>query len=93
MIISIILYTLSNIMDIFYYSNYCKHSQKVLQTLVKGDIVSKIRISDQDINYSLTKLKEMAEKKLIQIKLSKMNHIDTKRFKQRRKHGNHTDSN
>jgi hypothetical protein len=29
-------------MDIFYYSNYCKHSQKVLQTLVKGDIVSKI---------------------------------------------------
>lgn len=29
-------------MDILYYSNYCKHSQKVLQTLVKGDIVSKI---------------------------------------------------
>ena len=55
--------------------------------------MSKIRISDQDINYSLTKLKEMAEKKLIQIKLSKMNHIDTKRFKQRRKHGNYTDSN
>jgi len=29
-------------MDIFYYSNYCKHSQKVLQFLVKGDLVDKI---------------------------------------------------
>lgn len=58
-----------------------------------SDIVSKIRISNQDIDYSLTKLKRMAEKKLIQIKLSKMNHINTKHFKQRKKHGNYTDSN
>ena len=29
-------------MDIFYYSNYCTHSQKVLQTLVKGDLTGKI---------------------------------------------------
>lgn len=29
-------------MDIFYYSNYCKHSQKVLQFLVKGDLVDSI---------------------------------------------------
>lgn len=29
-------------MDIFYYSNYCKHSQKVLQFLVKGNLVDKI---------------------------------------------------
>lgn len=29
-------------MDIFYYSNYCKHSQKILQTLVKGDLTNKI---------------------------------------------------
>ena len=29
-------------MDIFYYSNYCKHSQKVLQFLVKGTLVDKI---------------------------------------------------
>jgi hypothetical protein len=29
-------------MDIFYYSNYCKHSQRVLQFLVKGDLVDKI---------------------------------------------------
>ena len=42
MIIYIVLYKLLVIMDIFYYSNYCKHSQKILQTLVKGDLVSKI---------------------------------------------------
>ena len=29
-------------MDIIYYSNYCKHCQKVLQTLVKGNITEKI---------------------------------------------------
>ena len=29
-------------MDILYYSNYCKHSQKVLQILVKGNITEKI---------------------------------------------------
>lgn len=29
-------------MDILYYSNYCKHSQKVLQTLVKGNLANKI---------------------------------------------------
>jgi hypothetical protein len=29
-------------MDIFYYSNYCKHSQRILQFLVKGDLVDKI---------------------------------------------------
>jgi hypothetical protein len=29
-------------MDIFYYSNYCKHSQRVLQFLVKGGLVDKI---------------------------------------------------
>jgi hypothetical protein len=29
-------------MDIFYYSNYCKHSQRVLQSLVKGNVSEKI---------------------------------------------------
>ena len=29
-------------MDIFYYSNYCKHSQKILQFLVKGDLTKQI---------------------------------------------------
>jgi hypothetical protein len=29
-------------MDILYYSNYCPHSQKVLQTLVKGNLSDKI---------------------------------------------------
>ena len=29
-------------MDIIYYSNYCKHSQKIIQTLVKGNIYEKI---------------------------------------------------
>lgn len=29
-------------MDILYYSNYCKHSQKLLQTLVKANMSSKI---------------------------------------------------
>ena len=31
-----------NIMDILYYSNYCKHCQKILQTLVKGNMKDKI---------------------------------------------------
>ena len=26
-------------MDILYYSNYCKHSKKILEFLVKGGIV------------------------------------------------------
>lgn len=29
-------------MDILYYSNYCKHCQKLLQTLVKGNLSDKI---------------------------------------------------
>jgi hypothetical protein len=29
-------------MDILYYSNYCKHSQKVIQTLTKGNLADKI---------------------------------------------------
>jgi hypothetical protein len=29
-------------MDILYYSNYCPHSQKILQTLVKGNLSEKI---------------------------------------------------
>jgi hypothetical protein len=29
-------------MDILYYSNYCKHSQKLIQTLTKGNLVEKI---------------------------------------------------
>lgn len=29
-------------MDILYYSNYCKHSQKIIQTLVKGNLSNKI---------------------------------------------------
>jgi hypothetical protein len=29
-------------MDIIYYSNYCKHSQKLIQTLVKGNVHEKI---------------------------------------------------
>jgi hypothetical protein len=29
-------------MDILYYSNYCKHSQKLLQTLTKGNLTDKI---------------------------------------------------
>ena len=29
-------------MDIIYYSNYCKHCQKVIQTLVKGNVYEKI---------------------------------------------------
>jgi hypothetical protein len=33
---------IDNIMDILYYSNYCKHSQKIIQTLVKGNLSNKI---------------------------------------------------
>uniref|UniRef100_A0A6C0D208 Glutaredoxin domain-containing protein n=1 Tax=viral metagenome TaxID=1070528 RepID=A0A6C0D208_9ZZZZ len=29
-------------MDILYYSNYCKHSQKLVQTLAKGNLTDKI---------------------------------------------------
>jgi hypothetical protein len=29
-------------MDILYYSNYCKHSQKIVQTLVKGNMADKL---------------------------------------------------
>jgi hypothetical protein len=29
-------------MDILYYSNYCKHSQKIIQILVKNDIINEI---------------------------------------------------
>ena len=29
-------------MDILYYSNYCKHSQKIIQTLVKANMSDKI---------------------------------------------------
>ena len=29
-------------MDILYYSNYCKHSQSVLQHLVKGNMTNKL---------------------------------------------------
>jgi hypothetical protein len=29
-------------MDILYYSNYCKHSQKLIQTLAKGNMTDKI---------------------------------------------------
>lgn len=29
-------------MDILYYSNYCKHCQKLVQTLVKGNMMNKI---------------------------------------------------
>jgi hypothetical protein len=29
-------------MDILYYSNYCKHSQNIIQTLVKSNLISKI---------------------------------------------------
>jgi len=38
-------------MDIFYYSNYCKHSQKVLQFLVKGNLVDKISFICIDKRY------------------------------------------
>ena len=34
-------YTIS-IMDVLYYSNYCKHSQKVIQTLVKNNVIDQI---------------------------------------------------
>jgi hypothetical protein len=44
-------------MDILYYSNYCKHCQKLLQTLVKGNLSDKIsficidkRITDKKTN-------------------------------------------
>lgn len=29
-------------MDILYYSNYCKHSQNIIQTLVKSNLINKI---------------------------------------------------
>ena len=29
-------------MDILYYSNHCKHSQKILQFLVKGNMTDKL---------------------------------------------------
>lgn len=29
-------------MDILYYSNYCKHSQKIIQTLVKNNMKDKL---------------------------------------------------
>jgi hypothetical protein len=38
-------------MDIFYYSNYCKHSQRVLQFLVKGNLVDKISFICIDKRY------------------------------------------
>jgi hypothetical protein len=44
-------------MDILYYSNYCKHSQRLVQTLVKGNLSNKIsfvcidkRVRDQKNN-------------------------------------------
>lgn len=44
-------------MDILYYSNYCKHCQKILQILVKGNITEKIsficidkRLNDSNTN-------------------------------------------
>jgi hypothetical protein len=44
-------------MDILYYSNYCKHSQKVLQFLVKGNMTDKLnficidkRVRDENNN-------------------------------------------
>jgi hypothetical protein len=35
-------------MDVLYYSNYCKHCQKVIQSLVKGNIVEKISFINID---------------------------------------------
>ncbi|OUO75177.1 hypothetical protein B5F53_18480 [Blautia sp. An249] len=66
---------------------------KSKRTYFGSDIVSKIRISDQDVNSSLVKLKEIAKEKLIQIKLSEMNHIGKKRFEKREKYGNYADDN
>lgn len=46
--------------DIFYYSNYCKHSQKVIQFISKNNIIDKLncicidkRIIDPQTNYLL----------------------------------------
>lgn len=39
-------------MDILYYSNYCKHSQKLLQTLVKSNMSDKISFICIDKRYS-----------------------------------------
>lgn len=38
-------------MDILYYSNYCKHSQKILQFLVKGNLTDKINFVCVDNRY------------------------------------------
>jgi hypothetical protein len=42
-------------MDTLYYSNYCKHSQRILQFLVKGNLVNKINFlcidkRERDVN-------------------------------------------
>jgi hypothetical protein len=52
-------------MDIFYYSNYCKHSQRVLQFLVKGNLVDSIsficidkRVYDKKTNQTRISLED-----------------------------------
>ena len=56
-------------MDIFYYSNYCKHSQNVLQFLVKGNLTDKISFICID--------KRFFDKKTNQTKISTENGLTT----------------
>jgi hypothetical protein len=56
-------------MDIFYYSNYCKHSQNVLQFLVKGNLTEKISFICID--------KRFYDKKTNQTKISTENGMTT----------------
>ena len=46
-------------MDTLYYSNYCKHSQRILQFLVKGNLANKMNFlcidkREQDLNTNQT---------------------------------------
>ena len=56
-------------MDVLYYSNYCKHSQKLVQTLVKGNLSDKISFICID--------KRFFDKKTNQTKISTENGLTT----------------
>jgi len=56
-------------MDIFYYSNYCKHSQNVLQFLVRGNLTDKVSFICID--------KRFYDKKTNQTKIAMENGVTT----------------
>lgn len=46
-------------MDILYYSNYCKHSQKIIQFLTKGDLIKDIHAFCIDKRFRDTKTNQL----------------------------------